>query len=375
MNAPVFRRFGLPWTRDTGMTMNGSRMQVQFGFRRLPYQVDMLAIDARALEAFRAVAETGSATAAAALLNTTQPSVTRIVAELEKTCGFKLFERGRFGMRTTPAGEAVLNSVQRHFAGMKAIERTIRDVRGSVHGALWGIAIPALAEGSLGRILGHFLKVHPNVSAKLATGNEMQVLNGVLSHEYDCGAIVGALPPGADLAVLPIDRRRLTLALAPDHPLANRDTVHVRELDGEDIVLMPAPHFLRSAFDAMLINFGVRPRRAHEAPTQRGVATLVQHGGGVGIVDSDITQSLVAASLRAVPLEPEISWTTNLIYWPQHNRSAASDAFVSWLKSARPEESGLSSPAAPPNRPFPNFRTDDQRHHPLTQPSPTRGEG
>ena len=310
----------------------------------------MLAIDARALEAFRAVAETGSATAAAALLNMTQPSVTRIVAELEKTCGFKLFERGRFGMRTTPAGEAVLDSVQRHFAGMKVIERTIRDVRGSVHGTLWGISIPAVVEGSLGRILGHFLRVHPNVSVKLATGNETLVLNGVLSHEFDCGAIIGALPPDTDLAALPIDRRRMTLVLAPDHPLAGRESVHVRELDGEDIVQMPAPHYLRSAFETMQINFGVRPRRAHEAPTQRAVATLVQHGGAVGILDSDVAHNLAGSSLRAVPLEPEIGWTINLIYWPERNRSAASEAFMLWLKRMMAEAPGLLPLARPERR-------------------------
>jgi len=155
------------------------------------------------------------------------------------------------------------------------------------------------------------------------------------------------LPPGTDLAALRIDRRRMTLLLAPDHPLAGRDSVHVRELDGEDIVQMPAPHYLRSAFETMQINFGVRPRRAHEAPTQRAVAAVVQHGGAIGILDSDVAQSLAGSGLRAVPLEPEIGWTTNLIYWPEHNRSAASEAFMLWLKRTLNEAPGLIPLAAP----------------------------
>ena len=292
----------------------------------------MLAIDARTLETFRAVAETGSATAAAALLHTTQPSVTRTIAELEKTCGFKLFERGHFGMRMTAAGEAVLASVQRHFVGLTAIERTIRDIRDSVRGVLSAITIPALAEGALGRLLGQFAREHPDVSVKLAIGHEERVLSGVLSHEFDFGAVIGALPPRTDLAALPIGGRSMTLVLPADHRLAVRERVHVLDLDGEDVIQMPAPHYLRAAFEMMLPKFGVRPRRVHEAPTQRAVAAVAQHGGMIGIVDSEVADSLASTGLRAVPLEPEACWTANLIYWPQSARSAALDAFLLWLK-------------------------------------------
>jgi DNA-binding transcriptional LysR family regulator len=235
-------------------------------------------------------------------------------------------------MRMTAAGEAVLASVQRHFVGLTAIERTIRDIRDSVRGVLGAITIPALAEGALGRLLGQFAREHPDVSVKLAVGHEERVLSGVLSHEFDFGAVIGALPPRTDLAALPIGPRRVTLVLPADHRLAVRDRVHVLDLDGEDVVQMPAPHYLRAAFEIMLPKFGVRPRRVHEAPTQRAVAALAQHGGMIGIVDSEVADSVAATGLRSVALEPEACWTANLIYWPRHDRSAVREAFLLWLK-------------------------------------------
>ena len=47
----------------------------------------------RQIEAFRAVIETGKITAAANVLGTTQPSVSKMIADLEHVAGFGLFER------------------------------------------------------------------------------------------------------------------------------------------------------------------------------------------------------------------------------------------------------------------------------------------
>lgn len=56
----------------------------------------------RQVEAFRAIMQSGSASRAAEALGITQPAVTRLVAELEKTIGFPLFDRTRGRLDPTP---------------------------------------------------------------------------------------------------------------------------------------------------------------------------------------------------------------------------------------------------------------------------------
>ncbi|CAM3148072.1 regulatory helix-turn-helix protein, lysR family [Paracoccus aminovorans] len=58
----------------------------------------------RQIEAFRAIIESGSVTAAAELLFLTQPSVSRLLADLEAELGFALF--ARIGRSLTPTPEA-----------------------------------------------------------------------------------------------------------------------------------------------------------------------------------------------------------------------------------------------------------------------------
>ncbi|WP_248324308.1 MULTISPECIES: LysR family transcriptional regulator [unclassified Caballeronia] len=73
------------------------------------------------LRAFRLVAQTGSATRAAAALFRAQSAVTRSLQELEAAVGETLFERRPSGMLPTPAGRAVLLRCERIFAELEAL--------------------------------------------------------------------------------------------------------------------------------------------------------------------------------------------------------------------------------------------------------------
>src|SRR5215213_3125418 len=61
------------------------------------------------LHVLMAVVQAGSMSKAAALLNTTQPAVSRSIAELERTTGVRLLERHPQGIEPTAYGRALLD--------------------------------------------------------------------------------------------------------------------------------------------------------------------------------------------------------------------------------------------------------------------------
>ena len=61
------------------------------------------------LHVLMAVVRAGSMRKAAAHLNTTQPSISRSIAELEDTIGVRLLDRSRQGVEPTEYGRALLN--------------------------------------------------------------------------------------------------------------------------------------------------------------------------------------------------------------------------------------------------------------------------
>ena len=73
------------------------------------------------LRAFKLVAETGSATRAAAALFRAQSAITRSIQELESALGEPLFERKPSGMLPTPTGRAVLGRCERIMAELEEL--------------------------------------------------------------------------------------------------------------------------------------------------------------------------------------------------------------------------------------------------------------
>ena len=85
----------------------------------------------RHIEAFRAVVATGSMTEASRRLHTSQPQVSRLIAQLESITGLPLFDRS--GSRVVPSldGTRFHAEVERAFVGLTSLEFAAARIRAS----------------------------------------------------------------------------------------------------------------------------------------------------------------------------------------------------------------------------------------------------
>ena len=74
---------------------------------------------------------TGTTIAAANMLNTTQPSISRSIAQIQAAAKLKLFELDRGRLRPTPEAVKLFEAVQRNFLGLETIEETVALLRRS----------------------------------------------------------------------------------------------------------------------------------------------------------------------------------------------------------------------------------------------------
>jgi len=302
----------------------------------------MTPVDPRLLEIFRVVADVGSATSAAVLLHTTQPSVTRAIAELERRCGFVLFERVRLGMRLTAEGRMLLGAVRRNYEGLTSVGNAIDAIRQGDAGSITACCLPMLPEVMLMEILGGFLNRHPKVQIKVEAAAVHVMFDLLATGHIDFGVVTGPLPNGQEYALLPAGRSRLMLVVNRKHRLAKRKQVRFDAVDGETIVELPAPHNLRAAVDMMILSSGIRPRLMHEAGTQRAAAKLVEYSDCVTFVDSLIAPELDRRKVVAIAVEPPVQWDVNLVYRRDRRHSKTFLNFLAFAKrfgaASRPAE-------------------------------------
>jgi DNA-binding transcriptional LysR family regulator len=146
--------------------------------------VDRLAL----METFVRIVEAGSLTAAAAQMQTTQPTISRRLGALERALGVRLLQRSTHRMRLTVDGERCYARAKELIADWSAFEDDLRGARQEPEGTL-RVAVPhAFGQDKLVAPLADFLQRHPRVAVEWLLQDDVGdfIANGI-----DCAIQVG----------------------------------------------------------------------------------------------------------------------------------------------------------------------------------------
>lgn len=198
-------------------------------------------MDVRQLGYFIAVAEEGHIGRAAQRFEMSEPPFTRHIQALEHQLGVALFVRGRRGMSLTPAGVSLLHDARRILGLLgQATERTQRAGKGEIGRldiALFGSGV----FGVMPALLARFRQAHPDVDLAVHYAQTPEQVTLLRQGRVLIG-FERLLPADApDIAIEPVAREPLMVALNEHHPLAARQRVPVRLLAGQRIILGSSP--------------------------------------------------------------------------------------------------------------------------------------
>lgn len=255
----------------------------------------------RHIEVFRAVMTAGSATGAADLLHSSQPTVSRELARLESLLGYALFERVQGRLRPNARALALWDEVQRSWQGLeRVVDRAVALGRsGAVQ--LSVLCLPALAHALLPGAAARLMQSHPEAHSTTrlsVTPQESPLLEEWMSAQrFDLGLCEQTTaPPGTRAEVL------LTLdevaVLPAGHALAHQPVLDLADFAGEFFVSLSADDPYRRLIDARFAEAGVERTLRVETHSAAAVCAMVEQGLGIAIVNP--VTALAAASERLV---------------------------------------------------------------------------
>ncbi len=180
-------------------------------------------LDVAEIQAIRAIVETGSVKKAAVALNTTQPTLSKLLARLEDRLGATLFHRSRRGMTPTEAGRFVANSAINIVTELSKIERQVSTMaeQGPVTIRL-GVG-PIVEHMFLSKALEKHLTQYPKTRIDIRTEAAEVLQQLVLTGEIDLA--VGPfddLETDPRLTAIAVAEEPIIYAARPDHPVFNR---------------------------------------------------------------------------------------------------------------------------------------------------------
>lgn len=268
------------------------------------YRVD--AVKIRQLEAFRAVMLCQTVTRASEMLHISQPATTRLLADLEESIGFALFERVKGRLYPTVEAQALYEEVQRSLAGVDRIARAADEIRDLRRGTLQIAAAPAIALSFLPHAIADYLKTRPEAHVSLAVHSSRTVVDMVIGQRCDVGfAILSMSRPSAHGERL--ISTRMVCALPAGHRLCALETIRPADLAGERFVGHPRSVESRIQIDALFAAHGVELKRQMETQVSHAICAFVEAGAGVSVVDALSAWGYRGTGVVFKPFEPSIT--------------------------------------------------------------------
>jgi len=260
-------------------------------------------VDLRQLSALMAIADRGSFSGAAAALHTVQSNVSGHIKRLERELGTVLVDRQTGQL--TEEGRAVEERARAAQAELDAISTDLAALQQQVVGQVRLGMISTTARWLVPLLLDRLALDHPGV--RLVTTEATSSALGALlaSGGLDC-AVVNLPLNNPELKLSPLFDEDIVLLAPAAHPLSSTRDLHIKDLEGVELIL-PAPHSgFRGELDHAAREAGVTLRSKADIDGLRLLAFLALRGYGPALIPAttvtDLPDGYRTLSVSGVPL-------------------------------------------------------------------------
>lgn len=291
----------------------------------------------RHIEVFNAVMLTGSVSAAARMINVTQPAVSRTLQHAELQLGFQLFQREGGRLRPTVEAQALYPHIERLFNQLEDVQRLSASLKaGRGKGELRVLTVLALSYEIFPRAMRLFREKHPAVVVHHEALHSPQIVSSLVLQEADVGYVFSAVSHPA-LAQEQLAQRRVVCVVpkgllparqvkAGTITLAQLSKLPVIALDGQDPLGILLAHAVRDS--------GTGLQEVMTVQTYHVALALAHHGVGVAMVEGCTAASADPERVDVLMLEPELPTTVHALRPLARPNSLTSRAFTRCMQQA-----------------------------------------
>jgi len=240
---------------------------------------------ARQLEVFVAVMRAGSITAAARMLNISQPALSQILMHAEDELGFALFTREKGRLHPTPEALELLPDAEALFGGLEGLRRKTADLRLGRSGLVRIAASPPPAMSFLPRVLAAYRAAHSNIVLRAHVAPVASLVTMLRAGDAALAlALDDDLPP--DIEVEPLGGTRFACLLPEGHRLTNVEALRLADLQLEPLISYRNATRPHHELSHLARAQGLRFEPLLEIDLSITAVGFVQAGLGIAVVDS-----------------------------------------------------------------------------------------
>ena len=285
----------------------------------------------RQIEVFHAVYTSGSMTNAAAMLNVSQPSVSKVLAHAEQQLGYQLFERNKGKLLPTPEAHQLFGHVADVYRDIDRLRHLAKNLRVTSSGRIRIASTPAFGVEILPRTIASFRENHKHTVFEIETLHLEEINNALLESRVDVALAFDSISnPGIEEQLLAKGR---FVVLAPlDSTFKHGASVSIDQLADQPFIGLNNRGPLGRLLSTHLATSGVELDIVAWSETYHVAKALVACGAGVTIADEITARSSAGGDVRVLPLEPTIEFDIKAMHLSSTPLSIVTNSFVDHLR-------------------------------------------
>ncbi|TLX55194.1 LysR family transcriptional regulator [Stutzerimonas nosocomialis] len=289
-------------------------------------------MDLANLNAFVAIAETGSFSEAAERLHLTQPAVSKRIAALEQQLGVRLFDRLGRQVGLTEAGRALLPRAYQILGVLDDTRRALRNLNGDVGGRLSLATSHHIGLHRLPPLLRAFTRAYPGVTLDIRFLDSEVAYEEVLHGRAELAVITLAPQTAAPIRAVEIWNDPLDLVAAPEHPLACNGPITLSDVARHPAVFPGGNTFTHHIVQRLFEAQGLTPTISMSTNYLETIKMMVS----IGLAWSVLPRTMRDDQVVALPLPGvSLSRTLGYIFHTERTLSNAARAFMALVDADR----------------------------------------
>lgn len=202
-----------------------------------------------------ALEDSGQISAAAHMLNISQPAASRMIADMENALGVPLCRRLPRGVSLTPYGEALARRARSVLLELREVDRDISDLKSGKGGAVFIGSVTAPAIGLAVPAIRRIRRSFPRIEISMQVDTSSVLARELLAQRHDF--IIGRIPDDLNPRLFDarvIGTEKACLIVRRGHPLVRQHVVELDQLAHYDWVFQPGGSLLRRTIETIFMS-------------------------------------------------------------------------------------------------------------------------
>lgn len=272
-------------------------------------------------------------------LHISQPGLSQQISSLEKQLGFKLLNRTTRKITLTEEGEYIYKKLAPSFEDIEKTVNYIVENKTIPKPKMKIATVPSAASIYIPKLLKKVVVEYPETEFYVHETTSSRAVKLVNQQNYHIGfirtPIHNNIIANEGLSMIEFLRFPLQLVVSIDHPLAQKDSIHLYEAKDEPFIHYDAvqAHSLQFLLEKACLTAGFSPKELCKGSELLTIANLISNNLGVALMPEDMVSLLGKSKVKALNIDnSELSSSISAV-WKNTNASMLTKHILKTLKN------------------------------------------